>query len=79
MCIRGLRHRHAPAGEAKRKHVFMLETRADDRGQPQWRIVKQALTAVRPFVYEAIALKDQPGLSPDKPDAISAVLEAKVC
>lgn len=61
-------------GEAKRKHVVLLEVLGD-----KWRTVKIALNSVRPFVWESVALKDQPGLDPEGPEGpILEFLDTKV-
>ena len=37
-------------GEAKRKHCYLLEVKAD-----QYRLVSQRLDTVRPFVFESVS------------------------
>ena len=42
------------AGEAARKHAWLLELMADEQGGVQYRTLKLPLHSVRPFVYEAV-------------------------
>ncbi|GAX85793.1 hypothetical protein CEUSTIGMA_g13208.t1 [Chlamydomonas eustigma] len=60
-------------GEAKRKHLFMLEVKNN-----AYRVINYPLTTVRPFIFETVALKDQRGVRVEEPDTVTAFLEAKV-
>ena len=42
------------AGEAARKHAWLLELMSDEQGGVQYRTLKLPLNSVRPFVYEAV-------------------------
>lgn len=44
----------------------------------QWRTVKYALDSVRPFIFDSVALRDQEGLDPDRPEGVAAFLEQRV-
>jgi double-strand break repair protein MRE11 len=47
-------------GEAKRKHVFLLEIALQ-----QFRVSEFPLRRVRPFLHESLCLRDQPELDPE--------------
>lgn len=50
-------------GEARRKHVVLLEVRAQD-----WRAIKLPLETVRPFAFDSVALTGQLDLDPEDPE-----------
>ena len=60
-------------GESKKKHAVLLEVIGD-----KWRTTKVALNSVRPFAWEAVALKEVPGLGADDAGAVAAHLERVV-
>ncbi|KAL4422894.1 hypothetical protein ABPG75_009091 [Micractinium tetrahymenae] len=60
-------------GEAKRKHVVMVEIMGH-----QWRTVKHPLTSVRPFQFASVVLGEQMELDPDNQEGVAEFLERKV-
>lgn len=52
-------------GEAKPKHVFLLEVSGND-----YRVQAMPLTRVRPFLHEAVCLRDTPELDPEDAEVL---------
>ena len=60
-------------GEAKRKHMFLLEAKDN-----QYRLVKYPFVTTRPLVFEQVMLRDQPSINVEDPLTINVFLENKV-
>lgn len=66
-------HMRCCSGESKRKHAVLLEMLGD-----KFRTIRYPLASVRPFVFEALSLRDVPDLKPEDPEGLTAFLEQKV-
>ncbi|KAG1655635.1 hypothetical protein FOA52_008873 [Chlamydomonas sp. UWO 241] len=60
-------------GEAKRKHIFLLEVLNNS-----YRIISYQLRSVRPFAFESVVLKEAAEVKVEEPDSVSTFLEEKV-